>query len=648
MGDAARLTLALLPLLATVAAAITLRPRNPRDPGNPRNPRNPRNPGSPDTIAPIRLAIVRGGVAVGAVAVAGIELLSTMDAIGFTGIVSLWVVVTAATLVGAVLRWPKSWLSNDFRPSWTLAGLAGLILAELVLAIASAPNNYDSNYYHLSKVEHWVADRDVAVYPTNQLQQVGFPPGGEYLLLHLRILTGGDHIYNLVQLAAGLGAAVAVSRIAAQLGAGRRGQLLSAAVLLTAPMVVLQSTSTQTDLIVAAWVAAGATLALNGFGRRSPALDVVLLGAAAGLCAVTKSTGLMGLAAMLLLWGGAQLRLGARFFPGTGGAAVTVLVIALLVVGPFLLRMQQTFGSPLGPAISTSTLSMQRHDPAAVLVNGLRMASSTLVIPIPAVNAAVAGVVMAVPRGIRIDPEDPAISLPSGKYPDSIWKPDEDHAPFPIQAGLILAAVAGSFVVRRLPGLIRLYGGLTLLAMVLVAAVVKWQLWGNRLLLTEVAIGAPLVGWWLDRLLGRGRRLASAAIVVVLVLSFAGAYGSVLLGQPRRLVGSGSVFTRTALEQRFAREEERLPGYRVAAAVIERSGARRIGLRVDGDQWEYPLWVMLPGRRFDSLASRVPGLAPANVTDLDAVVCIAMDCRAVIPADWHYVQADHFIAVGTR
>jgi hypothetical protein len=633
MADAARLTLALLPLIAIAAAAIALRPRD------------------PDTVAPIRLAILRGGVAVGAVAVAGVELLSTMDAIGLTGIVVFWVAVTVGAAVGAALRWPKSWPRKEFQPSVmlpTLAGLAGLVLAELVLAIVSAPNNYDSNYYHLSKVEHWVADHNVAVYPTTQLQQVGFPPGGEYLLLHLRILTGGDHVYNLVQFAAGLGAAVVVSRIAAQLGAGRGGQLLSAAVLLTAPMVVLQSTSTQTDLIVAAWVAAAATLALNGLRRRAHVLDVVLLGAAAGLCAVTKSTGLLALAAILLLWGGAQLRLGFRFFPRTAGAAAAVVVIGLFIVGPFLLRMQQAFGSPLGPPSYTDGLSMQRHDPAAVLVNGLRIASSTLVIPIPAVNSAVADAVMAVSRGIGVDPQDPAITLASGKYPDPRWGPDEDHAPFPIQSALILAAVAASLVARRVPGVIRLYGGLTLLALILLAAAVKWQLWGNRLLLSEVALGAPLVGWWLDRLAEHRRRLTGAVLAVVLVLSFAGAYGSVLLGQPRRLVGPGSVFTRTEMEERFARQENRLPGYQRAAAVIEASGARRIGLRVDGDQWEYPLWVMLPGRRFENIASRVPGRPAPRVTDMDAVVCIAVDCRGVIPKDWHYVQADNFIAVGTR
>ncbi len=633
MADAARLTLALLPFIATVAAAIALRPRNPH------------------TVAPIRSAIVRAGVLIGGVAVAGVELLSTMDRVDRPGMVIFWVAVTALAVAGAILRRPKAFPGFDFwRPGARLiiALLGGLVLCELVLAIASAPNNYDSNYYHLSKVEHWVANGNVGVYPTTQLQQVAFAPGSEYLLLHLRVLTGGDHVYNLVQFAAGLGAAIAVSRIAAQLGAGRRGQLLTVAVLLTTQMVVLQSTSTQTDLIVAAWVGCAATLALDGRRRRSLPLDVAALGAAAGLCAATKSTGLMGLAAVLAVWGIAQLRLGVRFLPGTARAALAIVGVALVIYGPFMLRMQSVFGSPLGPAYYTEGLAMQRHDPAAVLVNGLRIASSTVVIPAPAVNTAVAEAVMAVARGIGINPQDPAITLASGKYPDPRWGPDEDHAPFPVQSLLIVGAVVASLAARRVPGAVRIYAGVTLLALVLTVAVVKWQLWGNRLLLTEIVIGVPLVGWWLERVLEHRRRLLRALVAATVAVCFAGGYASVLTGQPRRLVGHGSVFTQTELQQRFARQPTKLASYERVADVLKASGARRIGLIVGGDHWEYPLWVMLPGRRFESVQSWVPGVRAPQLSEMDAVVCIARDCRAGVPATWTYVQVDNLIAVATR
>src|SRR5262249_32827135 len=130
-------------------------------------------------------------------------------------------------------------------------------------------------------------------------------------LLHLRLMTGGDRLYNLVQWAAALGCALVASRIAAQLGAGRLGQLLTAATVAGAPMVVLESTSTQNHLVVAPWVVCAASLVveqLGRLGRRSTPAAVLGIGTAAGLTVVTKPTGWLALVPILLLWGLVQLR----------------------------------------------------------------------------------------------------------------------------------------------------------------------------------------------------------------------------------------------------------------------------------------------------------------------------------------------------
>jgi hypothetical protein len=144
-----------------------------------------------------------------------------------------------------------------------------LVLLELVLALASPPNTYDSQTYHLPRIEHWARAGSVGFYPTGVHRQITYPPGAEFLLLHLRLLTGSDALFNLLQWSCGLLCLVLVTRIAAQLGVPRRGQLLAALVVASVPMVVLQSSSTQTDLVVALWVACVATLVLDGVGPAS-------------------------------------------------------------------------------------------------------------------------------------------------------------------------------------------------------------------------------------------------------------------------------------------------------------------------------------------------------------------------------------------
>jgi hypothetical protein len=657
-----RILLVLLPVVATVLTAYSLRPRHPDA-----------------VVAPLRLAMLRGGVAVGAVAVAGVETLSAFRRIDATTITGLWVVVVAIAAGLAKWRWHRESRGQraQMGPVATrsvrdrvaglhrgervlLAGLGGLILAELVLAIASQPNTWDSNHYHLPKVEHWVARHDVELYATTQLPQVILAPGAEYLLLHLRLLTGGDGLYGLVQWGAGVGGLLAVSRIAAQIGAGAVGQLLAASVVATAPMVVLQSTSTQTDLTAAAWLVCTASFVLDDAGRRTGVAGVLSVGAAAGLTAVTKSTGLLGLAPLLLLWGVRRLRIGGlRGTARTAMAGAGVVAVALLLVGPFLIRLDRAFGEPLGPSAHREGLSTQRHDPAAVLVNGLRIGASTLVVPVPAVNAAVADGVKAVSRALGMDPQDRAITHANSVYPNPRWRPDEDHSPFPVQSALVLLALTAATLGRRVPGPTRAYAVTAVGVMLLFAAMLKWQVWGNRLVLPALVVAAPVAGWWLARLVQPLRRPARqvrparrwargpVCVALAVTIAFVGGYGSVLFGWPRRLAGTNSVFVTDPWEQRFARQIHLLAGYRYAAGRVDASGARRIGTFTVTDNWEYPWWRLLPGREFVSLATSVPGHPAATLDGLDAYVCVGGEvCPGLAAAGWRYESVDGWVGVG--
>ncbi len=102
-----------------------------------------------------------------------------------------------------------------------------------------------------------------------------------------RLLTGGDGLYNLLQWCAGVGCVLVAARIAGQLGGGRRAQLITALITGTTPILALEASSTQTDLVVAGWVACVATLVLDELHRRTSVWAAALIGAGAGLTALT-------------------------------------------------------------------------------------------------------------------------------------------------------------------------------------------------------------------------------------------------------------------------------------------------------------------------------------------------------------------------
>ena len=571
-------------------------------------------PGDADP-APVRLAVIRGALLTGAVGAVGTEALSAVHLLSSGTVVLLWALAVVAAAALAVRRRPGIRLPRLDVPAWVLvAGVAALAVAELVVAVVAVPDNADSLSYHLPRVEHWAQDGSVAFYPTAIHRQAGTSPGAEYLLLQLRLLAGPDEFDNLVQWLAALGCAVVASRIAAQLGAGRIGQLLTAVTVASAPMVALESTSTQTDLVVAFWVACGASLALDRGGTG-------WLGLAAGLTTLTKVNGLAVLAPFLVLW---LVRRAPRGWRVSARDAALVALLAALVAGPFLVRSQQEWGNPLGDPDMRS-IALGRHDPAAITINGVRVAATVLATTSGTVNAHVVGAVDGLAHWLHIRDADPRMTfggMPFG--PVALPYPDEDHAAYPIQALAVLVAL-GLGLVRRRP-----YAVAVAASLLVTAALIAWQPWINRLILPTFVAGTPLVGWAADRLLARWRRAGPVLVAVVVLVAGVRAGYTVWAGQPRPLGTANSVLTIARQHGRYVRARDLEGPYRQAAQRIAASGATRVGLLQTNVGLEYPWWIELrragAAPTIVSLTSVLPRHPAPRMDTVDAVVC-------TLPAD---------------
>ncbi|PRY60711.1 hypothetical protein B0I28_102320 [Glycomyces artemisiae] len=667
-------------------------------------------------LAPARLAVIRAALLLGAFAIAVVEAASVGHALTPATVLAAWLGATAAIAAAVVVRcvrdvdggrgqsldvlkeelrsrrgatrrtWRRTKRAAAAAPAWQWAlgcVVAILAISAAVLAIASSPNNFDSQTYHLPRIEHWVQNASVAVYPTGIHRQVDLGPGAEYLLAHLRLLSGGDSAYNLLQYLAGVGAVLAASRITAQLGGGPTAQLATVFVLATTPEVLLQATSTQVDLVAAAWVAALATVVLDEFTRpgdadgsalraAAPAPDALYLGLALGLIAVTKTTGLLAAAPLLLIWGiGRLVRDGHRRRPCLCGrspgrcsradasrawasrgrtvlASLAVIALGLAVAGPFLWRMQEAFGSPLGPPMLRESIGVQTADPRLLLVNALRIAQTGLDTPLFFLSDATAGAINGLANLMGVDANDPRITFGTSEFPVPAWYPDEDRAAFPLTglaslAGLVWFAVKG-------PRLRRAYAAALAVAFIGVACTVSWQPWVNRLVVFLIVLAAPAAGLLaaalvkgVARTAGDRRRRRAAVALIAVVASLASVAGllTVAYGYPRRLTGAWSVFSLTDMEERFVRRLEWLPQYEAAADAVAARDPETVGIVQGNDSWEYPWWILLPeGTEIVALESVVPGQDPPEPDSVDAIVCAEdLDrCADLVPEGWEFTD----------
>src|SRR5437763_151433 len=149
------------------------------------------------------------------------------------------------------------------------------------------------------------------------------------MLAWTMLMTGTDRWVETVQWIALIGLAATTFTAARLLGFSRSPSAFAAALLVVLPEPILQSVTTQTDLVTAFFVSAAAVFAVRGIRDRS--LSDLIVAALAGALAVgTKGTALLVAPALLLLGLAAwrAYRPPRRLI--AAGAGLTVAAIALL------------------------------------------------------------------------------------------------------------------------------------------------------------------------------------------------------------------------------------------------------------------------------------------------------------------------------
>jgi hypothetical protein len=103
--------------------------------------------------------------------------------------------------------------------------------------------------YHLPRVEHWIQNGNIYPYNTNIVRQVLTSPLSEYMLVNIQLLSGTDSFFNVVQFASFLLILIIGTLFFKEFNVSYKGQLLLVFALMSLPMMIFQSTTTQTDLL---------------------------------------------------------------------------------------------------------------------------------------------------------------------------------------------------------------------------------------------------------------------------------------------------------------------------------------------------------------------------------------------------------------
>jgi len=468
----------------------------------------------------------------------------------------------------------------------------------LITALLAPPNNWDSMTYHMPRVMHWLSNASVAHYPTAELRQISLPPLSGFLIGHFYLFTNNDLLSNLVQWMAFLGCILTNSLIT-RLLVGAEYQWWSALVTCAIPMAIMQATTTQNDLLVSYWLLCFLYFVICIPPDKNYTLgDIFWLGSSLGLATFTKPTAyIFGLTIVLYLcW---------RIYRQNQDNWVTKLLLlcifAIITIAPsllYFLRNIAIFSSPIG--VDGGTRNTILGIPQ-LLSNLLRLLAINL--PLPNIWLIINWIHDHF-LGISINDVHTSFITNIEKYTTMVGSlrfiaPHEDFVGSPIHLIVYLWSVVGLWwaVLRRCNNLnstiIAIFwvnlGGLFLFCLLL-----KWQPWSNRLLLPLVVMNTVIIVYGMKNyLLPFMRKILLGLLSLTAIVYALTPVRHPLISLPF-LQAAPSILTLQRQDMYLIRDRHELQSqYKQIVQDIKAENCLNIGLSIEGEAWEYPLWVFL-------------------------------------------------------
>ena len=312
------------------------------------------------------------------------EVLSQFLALTNTAVAICWlgalILIAALIVIGlkkdrveiAFMR--KAFVPSK-KPKMSLLVVNYVILVVVgIIAVMTKPYNWDSMSYHFSRLIHWILNKSVAHYACFDFSQITDPNLGEFIFLQIYLLTNGcDRICNLVQFSSFAVSAVVVRDICMKIGGSKRTGNVAMLMYMSTPIVFTEALTTQVDHVSAVFMLIFVWMGLEFVGGQKLALDkssvirLVLMGCSAGLTYNAKAHSCIAIF-VFALWIVIACIKNRDKIIDIVRATLLVIVPALVIVLPEMIRNLYTFGSLTADEITSSFL-INSLDPRYYFIN---------------------------------------------------------------------------------------------------------------------------------------------------------------------------------------------------------------------------------------------------------------------------------------
>ena len=473
----------------------------------------------------------------------------------------------------------------------------------LITALFSPPNNWDSLTYHMARVSHWIQNSSVDFFDTNNERQNIFSPFSEFFILHLQILSNSDVFANLMQWISSIICIVTISLISKELGLKKNIQILSSFILITLPMVILQSSTTQNDLILSAFILLFYFFQIS-YVRSPSNFNLTFSGLSLGLGILTKGSSYIFLFSIGITFFIYSILTTFKYsrMKAFTRAAITVF-IGFLINIPHYLRCYMEYGNILGTKNETvNDILNEVYSLFTIYTNFIKHIGYQLGTNFDLANWYIYRTVQIMLGGNGT----PNLSDPRTSFLGWVYRPpkfliSEDHSGNIIHTLLFLFIFFISiFFIKKIRKLHLTTFVILILATGLYCLLIKWQPWtGKTLPLFIITIPYVIVAinciYKYEKI-----KIFSPLLIIILLLSSI-PYLFYIEDRPLLPLNEKSILIKNRESGYFVHKPLEYNQFKSIVSQIEISDEfllmnEYISLNIGFDSFEYPFWVLLKNK----------------------------------------------------
>ena len=387
----------------------------------------------------------------------------------------------------------KEYFFTDKFKLFCLLSIVVILFFTLIISLIYPPNTPDSLSYHMPRIMQWIQNESIDFYPTSDTRQLIIAPFAELVIMHFILITNSDVLANLVQWFSMAVCIFNVSLITKRLGGNLNSQLISSLFCATIPMGILQSTGTQTDYVVSMWITSLAYF-LIVYLKDGLSMHIYGFAASLSLAILTKQTTYIFALPFCIWLTFYVLKSKPKHFRHL---LVLPLIILVLNFGHYM-RTYKTFGNPLSSGNMGATNEIINFQ--SISSNIIRNILLNLTVPSKKINTITRNFGENVHSLIKIKTNDKRTTYGGDYYTYFTLKEtlasNTLHFLIIIFVCLILILMQKKIHQKKTFHYAICLGSCFLLFSI----ILKWQPWGNRLLLPFFVLSSPIVGLVLSKM----------------------------------------------------------------------------------------------------------------------------------------------------